>query len=314
MNRLVVGKWIGHYGAKVHLGFSIETILGNAQKYFYKYLGFVRFLEHKIKSGVFNFAEQYAVLGFSVFIVLLGGFLYYSLKKRSKVIGGFLLFVILFFIALVPVINLYFYSTQLLENDRYGYFASAFFYTGLILLFFQLPRLLRYPVLAIYFITSLFFLVQLNQGWKTSNQVFEALIEDFRWEDRSKVYVLNVPDNFNGIYMFRIIGQGSGFVDALKFVGQKNFEGEMTDILQYNMLAPTDGVKVERINDRKLKVIHNQWGNWFWKNGIGAGKGYEVEDYKVSVNKYWYELEFKVPPEGATFIYQDGMKWKEFKM
>jgi len=314
LNRLVVGTWIGHYGAKVHLGFSLENILGNSQKYFYKYLGFVRFLEHKIKSGVFNFAEQYAVIGFGFFALLIGGLLYYSIKKKKNKMGAILLFTLLFFIALLPVINLYFYSTQLLENDRYGYFASAFFYTGLTLLIFQLPGLLKKLILLIYFSAALFFLVQLNQDWKISNQVFEALIEDFRWHDRSKVYVLNVPDNYNGIYMFRIIGKGSGFVDALKFVGGHPFKGEMTDVLQYNMLAPTDGVKVERISDRKLKVIHNQWGNWFWKNGIGAGKGYETEDYKVSVNKYWYEIEFKQPPEGATFIYQDGMKWKEFKL
>ena len=116
--------------------------------------------------------------------------------------------------------------------------------------------------------------------------------------------------------MFRIINNGqekSGFEDALKYIGGKNFDGKMLEVVQYNMMEPTDGVKVEAIAENVLKVTFNQWGNWFWRNGVGAGSGYENEYYKIDFKGHWYELEFKKDRKDFTIIYQDGAIWKQFE-
>jgi hypothetical protein len=87
----------------------------------------------------------------------------------------------------------------------------------------------------------------------------------------------------------------------------------MFDIYQYNMKSPNDGVRVEQTGPMQLKVTFNQWGNWWQLHGIGGGT-YENEYYKAEVLDISYLVTFKQFPEGSAIIYQDGMKWKEFKL
>jgi hypothetical protein len=61
----------------------------------------------------------------------------------------------------------------------------------------------------------------------------------------------------------------------------------------------------------QIKVIFNQWGNWWHRNGIG-GTSYENEFYKVETLDFPYLLTFKQFPEGSVIIYQVGKEWHEF--
>ena len=87
----------------------------------------------------------------------------------------------------------------------------------------------------------------------------------------------------------------------------------MYDGLMYNLHTKDDGVKVEQTGPGQLKVEFTQWGNWWWRNGIGASN-YENEIFKVTNNGHHYLLDLKVPHEDFTFIYQVGSKWYEFKI
>ena len=107
----------------------------------------------------------------------------------------------------MPVLNLYFYSLQHIENDRYGYLASLFGLMLLTFFLFQLPKFLRYILLTTYLTAAIFLLIQTNQIWKESTEVFYSLLADYRWQDAENVVILNVPDNYQGAYLFRIIGQ-----------------------------------------------------------------------------------------------------------
>ena len=149
--------------------------------------------------------------------------------------------------------------------------------------------------------------------WRQSTEIVHQLRDTFRWHDRSHVFVLNSPDNLNGIVMTSIIQAPSGIDELLDFQTSKPYTGVMYDVFQYNMTTPNDGVKVEQTGPMQIKVTFNQWGNWWHLSGIGASS-YENEYFKAETLDYPYLLTFKQFPEGSAIIYQDGKEWKEFKL
>ena len=313
LNKIVIGTWIGHYGAATHLNFSLTEMSGTLFQYIIKYLFFVRYYPHAYKQSIFTFCGQYGLIILGIFLI--GLLLYLHLKTnipRKKIaIGGMLGLGCVFF--LLPVLNLFFYWVLNIENDRYGYLASIFGLMLLVFLVFQLPQIIRSILLIVYLCTSIFLTIQTNQHWKNSSNVFYSLLENYRWQNAANVVILNVPDNYNGAYMFRIIGRKSGFQDALTTIGQQKIKGKIWEVAQYNMITPTDGVRVEKTKPRQLKITFNQWGNWFWRNGVGVGPTHQREWYTANFKGQYYLLDLKRLPDNTVFIYQDGKEWKEFR-
>lgn len=322
LHKLAFGNWVGHYGADTHLKFSMTEMVNTLAKYSLKYTFFVRSYTHTYKETIFNFCEHYGWI-----IVLLFGLLSLLIYKLRN--GNFstekqlvfnkktalLIFLIAgFILTLVPVLNLYFYWIQDVENDRYGYLPSVFGMMSLSFLFFQCPKLVRNVLLTLYLLTSLWILIPINQNWKKSTIVYEELIEDFRWYDKENVVILNIPDNYQGIYLFRIIGRGSGFKDAVESLYNRPIKGKIWEVAQYNMTQPTDGVSAEKTNPQQLKVTFNQWGNWFWRNGVGVGPTHKRSAYDIQFKGQFYLMDLKENLPNAVFIYQDGNKWKELEM
>ncbi len=311
LNKWMVGRWIGHYGAATHLKFSLTTMSNTLLKYSIKYLFFVRAYPHQYKVQIFSFCDKY---GGIILCLIVASSLFFSLYKKSinrEKTAIYLLLGAAFILTLLPVLNLYFYSLQHIENDRYGYLASLFGLMLLTFFLFQLPKFLRYILLTTYLTAAIFLLIQTNQIWKESTEVFYSLLADYRWQDAENVVILNVPDNYQGAYLFRIIGQKSGFQDALTYIHQKKVKGKIWEVTQYNMARTTDGVTVLKNKPNQLKVTFNQWGNWFWRNGIGVGPTHQRSIYTAHFKGQYYLLDLKNPPANTVYIYQDGKEWKE---
>jgi len=312
LNKLVVGNWIGHYGAETHLSFSLSDMSGTLLQYIAKYSFFVRSYPHAYKQTIFTFCSQYGLSILGIFLV--GCLLYLTLKKaipKNKIaIGGML--GLGFLLALLPVLNLFFYWVLFVENDRYGYLASLFGMTLLVFLIFNLPKVIQIFLITTYLGASIFLTIQTNQNWKVSTEVFYSLLDNYRWQDAENVVILNVPDNYKGAYLFRIIGKKSGFQDALTTIKQQPIKGKIWEVVQYNMARPTDGVRVEKTKPHQLKVTFNQWGNWFWRNGTGAGPSHKRAWYTARFKGQYYLLDLKNIPNNTIFIYQDGKEWKVF--
>lgn len=215
----------------------------------------------------------------------------------------------MFLISLVPVINLYMSNLLQSENDRYGYFASMFFFMMLALLIFSLVRFIRYTLIASWVIISIVLLLRINFLWMHAGEIFNGLIKDFRWYDKKEVIILNIPDSYNGVWMFRIINDPTGFAECLDMIGRKPYTGKMFDVAQFNMMHPADGVSVQVDSTRQLHVQFNQGGNWWWHNGMGASD-YENEIFKVHFEGA-YTLTMKNDNPDRVFIYHAGDKWKE---
>lgn len=315
LNKILLGAWVGHYGATTHLRFNLSEITGNFFRYFVKTGFFVRYLEHPTKEKIFSFFDHHLVLYGLVFLLL--GLLTLALLRFHKLTAKAqlsLFFLLAFFVSLLPVINLYFNYLLFIENDRYGYLASMFFGLFLALLLSGLPKWLQYGLTTAFIVVSSVLLFKTNQYWKQSTTVYYGLLNSFDWYDAQKIYLLNLPDNLKGAVMFRdFSGSDQAFDHALRFVKRQPYDGKIQEVVMYNLTRPTNGVEVVEDSSQQLKVSFLQYGNWWWRRGQGAGS-YETEHYQFTNQGDHYILDLKKPEENAVFLYQNGDSWEEFKM
>lgn len=313
LNKLVLGQWVGHYGEQAHLNFPVLQMIGTTFKYLIKYTFFVRYFDHTTKEALFGIFDQaWLVMALAIAgLISLGlAIVYFKKLSTSLKIAGMLL--LLFFLSVAPVSNMYFYTLLYIENDRYGYHGSLFLSMLVALSFFTLPKFMRYPLLIGYIGISVFLTQKTNRWWSESREVYYGLLHDFRWYDRDEVIILNIPDSYQGAYSFRIIDQDSGLADYLRYSIGKEYKGRAIDVLQYNMCEPDASIRVEQVDSNTVKVAFNQWGNWWWRNGIGASN-YENDRYRVELLDGAYLLHLKNLHPNTAIIYQVGSRWEEYK-
>lgn len=312
-NRLFLGTWIGHYGSAVHLRFPLDEMLANTGRYTAKWMLFSRYWVHSWKEGLAQGFQHPLglILLLLLLLVLFFGLLksFHRISRRAQLIW---VFGIATFIALAPVLNLYFNYLLHIENDRYGYLPALFFFPALAALISYLPRWAFWGLGTLYLLFSWFFLQRTNQYWAQSTGVYRSLLAGFDGYNRDTCYLLNLPDNLQGAPMFRdFSGQDRAFADALRYVRGKAYRGVLEEVVQYNMVLPTDGVQVEK-DSNGLKVTFNQWGNWWWRRGIGAGS-YRDSTFIFHNEGHHYRLEWRIWPGDAGIFYQVGPQWKSWQ-
>lgn len=314
LNKLLLGGWAGHYGEAVHLNFDLRNIASNCLKYFTKYLFFWREWPHGGKEWLVLFFEK-PIVAWGGLLVGAGALAALFFTKnipqnlRQMSIGW-----LLFFLALAPVANLYVAYILHGENDRYGYLPSLFFFMGLVAVFDFFPRLLRNLLFGTWLLASVFFLHKMTSHWQQSARITASLLEDFRWQNASEVYVLAIPENYHGIPMFKDFSRENlALKHALRYLADKPSDADFYQIAQFNMTAPTDGFTAKR--DSATGVFHlqfNQWGNWWWLYGMGLGD-YQTGQYRFRTDGNGCRVEMKQwpPKQGAVFIVAQGDKWEE---
>ncbi|MBK8830030.1 MAG: hypothetical protein IPN60_04080 [Saprospiraceae bacterium] len=315
LNKLTIGAWVGHYGAAAHLNIDIIGMMSTEFKYLVKHIADARFFSFKTKGLIFDNLLSKPELVFFLMMMCIGIALLYFI--RIKKVSGYVHLVFFGMAAsmlyVLPVSNLFFYHLQIGSNDRFSYLPLVFIIVAFLPLFSKTPKWVWVPLMGIIILVQLYLQEKTINYWRQSTEIVHQLRDTFRWHDRSHVFVLNSPDNLNGIVMTSIIQAPSGIDELLDFQTSKPYTGVMYDVFQYNMTTPNDGVKVEQTGPMQIKVTFNQWGNWWHLSGIGASS-YENEYFKAETLDYPYQLTFKQFPEGSAIIYQDGKEWKEFKL
>ena len=308
LTKITLGTWVGHYGSSVHLKFQLSQILGNCFRYLGKFSFFTRYLEHSWKEKIFQLFNDSIWLSLFVLLgVVIVGFTAFQFRRLPAKWLLFIFFLLAFFIALLPVINLYFNYLLFIENDRYGYLASLFFCFALVLLLSFLPRWLFYSTGAAFLLCSGLLLWKTNQYWQASTKVYYGLLNSFDNYEKEEVYLLNLPDNLKGAPIFRdFSGQSKAFADALKYIRQEAYEGKVYEVAQYNMTRMTNGVEPKIDSTGQIKVSFKQYGNWWWRKGQGASN-YETEQFKFTNQGQSYLLELKEIAPNAAFLYQEGL-------
>ncbi len=312
LNKFVIGDWVGHYGADTHLKITPQPMMANLLRYTVKQFGFGRHWDHFVKTQVFDGLAAGWTFWLGTGIIVAGALLWLAffrrLPARLQWSGAAFAW---FFVALLPVSNLFFCYLMYSENDRYGYFATGFGWLGLALMLSFLPKILSRLVTIGLLGLSLYLLLGMNNRWAVSEQLYDDLVNRFDWYDRDEVIILGSPDNYHGVYMFRIIGKDSGFNEALELRRKKPFKGVIWEPVQFNMTAPADGIRVEADSSGLLyKVSFLQDGNWWWHSGIGA-TDYENDRYVFRVKPWFVEVELKEKRSGTALIYPVDGHWVE---
>ena len=313
LTRLSLGSYIGHYGADQHLILSSDLILGNAWKYFCKNICFSHFWTFNLKSTLYNSLGTVIVYGSmtlaSLLILLVGLFKWKNISSFIR-LSGFQL--VLFFIALSPIITLFFSWVLLFENDRYGYFASIFFLGSLVCLISGIKSAwIRYGLLISYSALCLFFFVKVVTYAHQAGHLEKQLVQNFNFEiHEGEIFILGIPDNYQGLYLFRDYENQAAFLKkSLAFYEHKTPISKLIDVAQFNAMSPQDSIVVLLKDDGAFHVLFGQTRNWFWQKGIGLSS-YETEDYKVEKKKGYYQLNIKDKKPNQLFIYPQGGKWK----
>lgn len=311
LHRMVVGSFIGHYGAEVHSKFDIGELIANFSYYFNNYIFFFDFWTYEWKLTQMDLVQKYW-WGFAFILVLVGiaGFVFR--KKWNGLPTKAVLLLALFALALAPVLNLYCVTLQTIENDRYGYLASVFAY-ALISVFVMIPRKKwLYPILLGYIFFHFKFLAHNVEAFAEMGEVSRGLLDNFHWNPKGKVIILVQPENNNGARAFAtLVDEGSEFAESLYLERGIDIRNQVDLIYEMNINSAEDSVIVERVEDNKINVKIGQWGSWFWKYHLGA-QSYETEQGKVElINGGEFEIVFKhsLQPDDLI-LYMHGKEWK----
>ena len=314
-NRAILGSWVGHYGAEQHLKFDAALIGGNGMKYLWKYLLFTHYWPYTEKMELYNSFDTDAInIGGGLLVLsLIALFVVYKLKSLKTEISLAFFGIVAFFMGIFPIANLFFMRMHPYENDRYGYFASAFFYLFIICLIACLPKVWRYIVAVLYTLISVYLFVGMMKTANDAGHIHRELVRSFDYYDRDDIVFLTKPDNFNGMCIFRdLSGEAVAFRESLDLFEGKPYTGKMIDIAQINMVSPTDGVRVAQIDSLTIQVAINSGGTWFWRSGFGL-LPYKTDEFEVTKGEWHYRVHFYEDPSDKTFLYFIGDEWKEFR-
>ncbi len=316
LNKLVLGDWVGHYGAEKHLVFSPLILISHGWQYFAKYLANLHFLPLPAKTYLYESIASpsisYGLLFTAIILFLLSLAFYKRLSTKLKISG---LCIVLFFMAIFPIVNLYFLYTLPYDNDRYGYYASPYFYLFVVSLIYLLPKSFRYAFLLLYILWQSILLGTMIADARSTSYITRGLLENFPCDKISdkQVFLLGLPDNYKGQPMFRdFSGRAEAFHESLDLFYNKVdcSDQEIYTVVQYNLKSADDKLNAYYETPDRIKVFFAQGGNWFWRNSIGA-TSYETESYRVELKGWYYLLHIKQKNENAIFLYPEADKWKE---
>jgi len=313
LSKLLRGSAVGHYGASAHLNFSIPLIMANLSKYVSKIFLLTQFFPSYIKQKLYSVIEieKFGWVLFGVLSVITFYFFlsFHKLKNSTRIAFLILSF---FAIAMQPVLNLYFSSIVNIEGDRFTYFASIFAYQFIAFSCIIVFRRLGWVLLLVFLIFNIKFLQLNTNSWSRSLAIQNSLLSDFKWKDSQRIFLLNIPDNFRGAYMYRSTPPDNFFAKTIAFKTGIKLEDRITEIAEYNMNSVSDSVTVERLSDNELKVTFAQWGNWWWLRGIGANS-YSTKDYEVKFDEWShsYQLLIKNKLPNTVYLYQCAGRWRQ---
>lgn len=314
LNQWLSGEIIGHYGAETHLRFKWQEIVPAFYRYIFKATLLPGFVFEQYQAQLYSFLLKPKIVlllvGITLSAVAFIGFLFLKNKQKNTPVIFLLL---LFCIFIFPVLNLYFPYWIKIHADRYCYLPLPFLYAAAICFLFQFKTIFRIVLPVVFIICSVICLMQINKNWNASGRMITALEKNFPTDTTKHYYILNLPDNYNGAYMFRCLGK-SKLAQYIKMKTAMDRNEQITEILSYNLQTENDSVFVTALDSTRLKVELSHWGNWWWRFAESA-TAYTNDKFKIEIDDYShsYVVTFKQKETNDIFLYQAGNEWREVR-
>lgn len=285
--KLIKGHFIPHYSERHLINHGLFQYVKSYISYSSKYLLLSHFYTYS--SKYYELLTRTSVL-LSVCAVL-GLMAWYCLKKNSDTIVVFLkLFVVSFFM-MMPIINMFFCIIHQYENNRLGYFFSLLFFQLCFFALYSYVKKGRIVFVALMLTANVFFSFIVARDLKIAGHIYKNCIHTFPKLGNNKAYLLNLPNNYKGIYLFRSPWRLEA---ALSFFNHTEYH--FNEIASTNLLRANDSFHLYTNSDTLIKLGHNNPGDYFMRGPYGA---YDREDssYSFDVDEWLmnYEVRFKKP-------------------
>lgn len=223
VRRLILGVWIGGYGASVHTSPSLSTLIRGLILYplraFFPHVpgeylpvsGLISSIGVILRQGTSNLAAIFLLLTigivaiFSIFYIAKGLFKIWQTRNSQFRNPSLLVFLgTCFAVSLLPILSL---SSAISLTDSEGgrllYFPSAFSVLWTVAFVHRVARRQRtvFAALGLLYGVSL---VHTNQTWKQASNVAAQLLRQSLAQTPDRPMILiNKPDNLAGAYVFR---------------------------------------------------------------------------------------------------------------
>ena len=215
------------------------------------------------------FSHYYEFIKTPIFLFSFWGIIFlfclrFYLKTPHLFKPFFTLCVVSFFL-LMPVINMYFMVIHLNENNRLGYFFSSMIFPILVIALFRLNKFIYIPILILFIVFNLFYTTKQAKDARIAGHIFTHCIKTFPAITNKKTYLINLPNNYKGYYLFRSLWR---IESALFFFNHKKYN--FIEIASINMLHETDTIYYQFEGDTILYMNHQIPSVYFMKDAFGA--------------------------------------------
>ena len=305
---------------------SAETIdysvLGTVTK-LNKYVIHIYLMEYLLPSSMRSTLYSFAETNLAVIILFAASLaiIVYGLitfPRLSAVKKSIIVLFVLAFCSCSAMLPMWFYDRFQFEGDRYYYLPSLFFYMLLSILLTAGGRKVKARIILglIYLLTHIFATVYLVINVRNASIIFSKIAADYRWHDKEKVLLLNLPIFYKGVPILSA-EEESNFANHLNLFNPKKNQAKTYDVLAYNMVGRYDGAHVTVLDSVTIKVSLSQPGSWWWYKQFGAAD-YANEMYTLTMveNGTNYLLRLKEKPSAGTVLLYlvGGDNWKEVDM
>jgi hypothetical protein len=165
--------------------------------------------------------------------------IYFKTAKSARLQRAVFTAVLMYLAALLPLVTVGI-DTHDAEGGRFLYFPSVFFIWAMVC-FFQavfVNLAARKVALTLVFIYCGYFLASGNQQWAQASRIIKGILNNpAAVQTNGKLYIIDLPDNLNGAYIFR-----NGFRQAFEVAGQPLKAQEITVLSVLHLQDPGDPV------------------------------------------------------------------------
>ena len=274
LRKVTLGHFVGGYGTSQHISFINIENLNNIFKYSARVF---------LPPGLPEFL-------YTIFLLIIVTFgLIFLFKNFRKIYltdrwAIFLLLMLCYLVGLIPTVTM---SVSLIDtqNERFLFLSSGFACMILAVIvgkFFE-----RKPIqisIFIFLIISLGFSLQwVNNRWITASVLSKQIATELSKMNLENIVVINVPDNYQGAYVFR-----NGLQEAAMLITGKNAErkaGYLRAIVYHNLVSLSQKIHTDILGSTVLVTFPN--GLYF----------YEVSQPTFKTGREGQSLSILVPNE-----------------
>ncbi|MFT4644309.1 MAG: hypothetical protein ACI8ZX_000710 [Planctomycetota bacterium] len=302
LTKLIIGSYIGHYGAESHLTFDITLASNALYDYYLKFLSFYRYiLPDSLKESLLKLFHNdgFKIISFSLISLTLLKNILFKQQQKISALTLTLLNLVFFAISLLPVLNIEMNSLVFLTTDRYSYVASVFFFIAISISLSFLPKKIGFIIAILYLLLNFVLLNKTVTIWKETGTLSKSIINSYTFYDQ-KVYALNNIAIHKGAYLFK-----NGFVAAIELQKDRNIKESYQEIAKVYSAEMIDSVSIKQI-DQKITAELIQWGRWF------ALRDVDSLTYNAHLG-YLNQTLIIEPKEKMNIIYLKAGKWQLLK-